>query len=150
MGPGSKRKAAVFTIVHAADLAYSDLTRQAHYQNGVQLERPGLTVDSKDLRAFLTDSTEETSLDKAFATGAVKIVATTATAKEKRMRTGTSERAEYYAGEQKVILSGGQPKLVDSAQGSTTGDELTWWADNDRLLVNGAEKGRAQSIIRKK
>ncbi len=150
VSPNSKRKAAVFTIVHAADLAYSDVTREAHYQNGVQLERPGLTVDSKDLRAFLTDSTEETSLDKAFATGAVKIVATDATAKGKRTRTGTSERAEYYAAEQKVILSGGQPKMVDSAQGSTTGEQLTWWADDDRFDVIGGEDQPAQSIIRKK
>lgn len=150
VSPGGKPAPAVFTVVHAPDLAYSDLTREAHYQNGVQLERPGLTVNAQDLRAFLTDSTEETSLDKAFATGAVKIVSTTATAKEKRIRTGTAERGEYYAAEQKVHLSGGQPKLVDSAKGSTAGDELTWWADNDRLLVNGAENQPVQSIIRKK
>ena len=46
------------------------------------------------------------TLDKAFADGAVKIVSTA----EKRTRTGTCEHAEYYTAEQKVIMNGGDTR----------------------------------------
>jgi len=92
-------------------------------------------------------ASEDSSLEKAIADGAVRIVST----KDNRTRTGTSEHAEYYAGEEKVVLTGGQPLFVDSLKGRTTGRELTWWANNDRLLVNGEEQKPAEStIIRKK
>jgi hypothetical protein len=40
--------------------------------------------------------------------------------------------------------------LVDSLKGQTRGKQLTWWANNDRLLVNGADKQPADSLIHKK
>ncbi len=66
----------------------------------------------------------------------VKIVSTSP---GKRVRTGTSEHSEYYAGDQKVILEGGTPLLIDSVKGKTAGKQLTWFANNDRLLVDGLE-----------
>lgn len=148
----SKAKAAapVFTLVRAQDLVYTETTRLAVYQGGVVLTRPGLTVNSRDLQAFLKPSDADSSLDKAFADGTVKIVSTTAAGKTSRTRTGTSEHAEYYADEQKVILQKGQPMLVDSVKGQTTGEQLTWWANNDRLLVEGAASKQAESTLRKK
>ena len=50
------------------------------------------------------------------------------------------EHGEYYADDQKVILQGGDPLFVDSVKGQTRGKQLTWWANNDRLLINGADK----------
>ena len=70
--------------------------------------------------------------------------------KTTRTRTGTSEHGEYYTDDQKVILQKGQPLLVDSAKGNTTGQQLTLWINNDRLLVEGGEKKPAESTIRKK
>ena len=139
------------TTVRAQDLEYSSETRIADYKGGVHLDRPGMTVDSKQLRAFLKDSSSDSSLEKAFSDGAVKIVSTTALpGKPKRIRTGTSEHAEYYADEQKVILNGGSPRLVDTEKVDTTGKELTWWANNDRLLVNGEETKQVRTVIPKK
>ncbi|MCU1339259.1 MAG: OstA family protein [Bryobacterales bacterium] len=149
----SKAKAAaapVFTVVRAADLVYTEETRVAVYQGGVVLSRPGLTVNSRELQAFLKPADSDSSLDKAFADGAVKIVSVSNTGKTTRTRTGTSEHSEYYADEQKVILQKGQPLMVDSAKGNTTGQQLTWWANNDRLLVDGAPSKPAESTIRKK
>ena len=72
----------------------------------------------------------------------MKIVSTA----DKRTRTGTGEHGEYYADEQKVILNGGDPLLVDSVKGQTRGKQLTWWANNDRLLVNGVENRPADTL----
>ena len=142
----SKGVPATFTVVRAPDLQYSGETRIAHYQGGAAMVRPGLTVTGKELRAYLNDSNSDSSLDKALADGAVKIVSTA----DKRTRTGTSEHAEYYTAEQKVILDSGDPLLVDSLKGQTRGKQLTWWANNDRLLVNGVEDRHVDSLLRKK
>jgi len=144
--PAAKSAAAVFTVVHAPDLVYTDDVRIAHYTGGVVLNRPGLNVAGKEIRAFLKPADQDSSLDKAIADGAVKILSTT----ELRTRTGTSEHAEYYAGEEKVILQGGEPLLVDSLKGRTKGKELTWFANNDRLLVDGVESLPSDSVLRKK
>ena len=72
-----KRPAApMFTVVRAADLVYTDETRLAHYQGGAAMIRPGLAVNGKELKAFLNDENSSSTLDKAFADGAVKIVST--------------------------------------------------------------------------
>jgi lipopolysaccharide export system protein LptA len=149
----SKAKVAaapLFTVVRASDLVYTEETRVAVYQGAVVLTRPSLTVNSQQLQAFLKPADSDSSLDKAFADGTVKIVSVLNAVKPARTRTGTSDHAEYYADEQKVILQKAQPLLVDSVKGSTTGQQLTWWANNDRLLVEGEASKPALGTIRKK
>jgi len=150
---GAKAKAPaspVFTKVTAPDLVYTEQTRVAYYQGGTFLERPGLKVNSKDLQAFLKPADSDSTLDKAFAEGAVSIVSTTNVGNITRKRTGTSEHAEYYADEQKVILQKGQPLLVDTAKDTASGQKITMWINSDRLVVEGGENKQAQSTIRKK
>jgi lipopolysaccharide export system protein LptA len=150
---GAKSKgptAPIFTVVRAADLVYTEETRVAVYQGGVVLTRPSLTVNSRELQAFLKPADSDSSLDKAFADGAVKIVSTETTIKPTRIRTGTSEHAEYYADEQKVLLQKGEPLLVDNVRGNANGGQITWWANNDRLVVDGEPNKPAEGTIRKK
>ena len=78
----SKAPAApIFTVVRATDLVYTEETRVAVYQGGVVLTRPALTVNSRELQAFLKPADSDSSLDKAFADGAVKIVSVSTTVK---------------------------------------------------------------------
>lgn len=104
-------------------------------------------MKSQELRAFLRDDSEDSSLDHAFADGKVEIVQT---APSHRTKTGTSEHAEYYVDDDKLILEGGQPQLVDSKKGTTRGTKLTWFSQDDRLLVVGAEGKPANSKIQRK
>ena len=60
-----------------------------------------------------------------------------------RTRTGTGEHAEYYTTDERIILRGGQPQMVDSKKGYTRGAELTYFVNDDRLLVTGSPKQRA-------
>jgi len=152
-GKSSKSKgpaAPIFTVVRATDLVYTEETRVAVYQGGVVLTRPSLTVNSKELQAFLKPADSDSSLDKAFADGAVKIVSIETATKPARTRTGTSEHAEYYADEQKVLLQKGEPLLVDNVKGNANGRQITWWANNDRLVVDGEPNKPAEGTIRKK
>ncbi|HLK46885.1 MAG TPA: LPS export ABC transporter periplasmic protein LptC [Bryobacteraceae bacterium] len=142
-----KRSAApVPAIVHAAHLVYTDENRLADYTGNVELDRPGLHVKSRELRAFLADSSAESRLEKAIAEGGVQIVQTI----PGRTRTGTAEHAEYFPGDEKVILREGKPQLVDSLKGESHGIELTYFANDDRLQVVGSTDQPAKSQIRRK
>lgn len=146
--PGAAAPAPVLTIVHAPHLVYTDDDRQAVYTGGVLLTRGGLRVNSRELRAFLAESGADSRLEKALADGAVEMVET---AKD-RTRTGTAAHSEYYTAVQKVVLRGGRPKLVDvkgASRDVTQGDELTYFANDDRLLVNGSPNQPAASQLHK-
>jgi len=144
--PGPRPLAPVLTAVHAQHLVYTEENRLAVYTGGVLLRRPGLQVKSQELRAFLAESGADSRLEKAFADGAVAIVETA----PDRTRTGTGEHAEYYTDAQKVTLRGGRPKLVDSLKGSMQGDELTYFANDGRLLGSGSSEQPVNSRIRRK
>ena len=150
--PGTSKKSAtnpaprVFTVVKAPELEYNDMTRLAVYKDGVSLDRPNMKVKGREIRAFLRDNSDDSSLDHAFADGQVEIVQTSTG----RVRNGTSEHAEYYVDEDKVILEGGSPQFIDSLRGNTRGEKLTWYSKDDRLLVNGIESKPVKTVIRKK
>ncbi|SPF54058.1 OstA family protein (fragment) [Candidatus Sulfopaludibacter sp. SbA4] len=137
--------APVLTVVHAPHLVYTEANRLAVYSGGVVLSRPGLNVKAKVLQAFLAESGADSRLERAFADGAVEIVQNSRVA----TRTGSAEHAEYYTDEQKVYLKDGAPKLVErklsGKQTTTDGDELTYYANDDRLVVI-----RGQSRIQRK
>jgi lipopolysaccharide transport protein LptA len=127
-------------------LEYTDEKRVAHYKDGVMLDRPEMKVRAREIRAYLRSDNDDSSLDHAFADGQVEIAQTSAG----RVRNGTSEHAEYYSDEDKVILEGGSPQFVDSLRGTTRGEKLTWFSQDDRLLVNGVESKPVKTVIHRK
>jgi lipopolysaccharide export system protein LptA len=141
-----KTAAPVFTVIRAPTMLYIDQTRLAHYEGGAHLVRPGLNVKGAQIRAFLKGGDSGASIEKALADGQVNILQVA----EGRTRQGSSEHAVYEVAEEKVTLTGGSPLLIDSVRGRTQGDQLTWYARDDRLLVNGLPGRPAVSrIIRK-
>ena len=88
----------------------------------------------------------ESSLDRAFADGAVEIFE----ASPGRTRRGTAEHSEYYVAGEKLILSGGIAQMIDSKDGTTRGKQLTYFAGNDTLQVEGAITQPVVSRIRRK
>jgi lipopolysaccharide export system protein LptA len=144
--PATNQPVRVFTIVRAPELSYDDDKRVAEYKDGAILERSNMQVKAKVIRAFLRNDSNDSSLDHAFSDGQVQIHSTA----PGRVRDGTSEHAEYYVDDEKVILSEGRPKFVDSLRGTTQGEKLTWFSKDDRLLVNGVEAQPAQSVLNRK
>ncbi len=144
--PATPAAQRVFTIVKAPYLAYDDKTRVAEYKDGAVLERSNMLVKARVIRAFLRSDNDDSSLDHAVAEGQVQIHSVG----PGRVRDGTSEHAEYYVDDDKVVLSEGRPKFVDSLRGTTTGDKLTWFSRDDRLLVNGVESDPAKSVLHRK
>jgi lipopolysaccharide export system protein LptA len=154
--------APIFTVVKADELLYTEQDRLAHYKGHVSLNRPNLRVKAGEVRAYLTESkpktptdaeaektpdqTEDSRLEKAFADQKVEIVQTASD----RTRTGTGDHAEYYTtGEERILLRG-EPQFIDSLRGNTRGVELTYFVNDDRLLVTGGPGARSASrLIRK-
>lgn len=141
----------VFTVVRAPELNYRDDTRVANYTGGVKLTRQKMTITSKELTAYLAPKTNnaggQSSLDHAVANGDVKIFDVL---NAKRTRTGEAEHCEYYTKTEKVVLSGGSPQLLDSYKGITKGRELTYYDDDDRLIVEGEKNHPAYTRMKKK
>ncbi|HUK17125.1 MAG TPA: LptA/OstA family protein [Bryobacteraceae bacterium] len=136
----------VLTVVHAPHLAYNDTTRLAVYSGGVDLVRSKMRVKSKELKAYLAESSADSRLEKAFADGSVVIVDT----EPDRVRTGTGEHGEYYTADQKVVLTGGRPKFSDNLGNSLEGAKLTYNADTGRLQSDGPANQPVESRILRK
>lgn len=149
-GAATKPAAPVFTVVTAPDMVYTEETRVVDFTGGVVLKRPDMTITAKSIRAFLKDADADSSLDKAYADGTVKVISTSE--KLKRKRTGSSDHAEYYADEGKVVLIGGPPSLLDSVKGEIhPPKQLTWFSNDDRLIGDGIDSSNpVKSIIHKK
>ncbi len=39
---------------------------------------------------------------------------------------------------------------MDSTRGTTRGEKLTWYSDDDRLLVNGVPQNQVKSVLHHK
>jgi lipopolysaccharide export system protein LptA len=137
------KKQSGFTVVKAPKMVYDDKDRLAHYTGGATLNRAGMIVTADEIRAWLKSGEADSSFDHAFADGNVKIVQNT----QVRNRAGSSDHAEYYADNGKVVLSGGAPEFTDSVKGSTKGERITYYTADDRLFVEGGEKKPVQSKI---
>jgi len=150
-GAGDAEAAPIYTVVRAPELVYRDDTRIALYTGGAKLVRDKMTVTSKEIKAFLTPKTKDnsgnSSLDHAVATGNVQISEVVSPG---RTRTGSAEHCEYYTKDDKVVLNGGSPQMHDSVKGMTKGRQLTYFSDDDHLIVEGQKGEVAVSQMRKK
>ena len=49
-----------------------------------------------------------------------------------------------------MVLTGGAPQLNDTKRGNTKGDKLTYFTNDDRLLVDGIPERQVKSRLNKK
>ena len=135
-----------FTIVRAPQMTYWDVEKKAHYMGHVKLDRADLIVTSRELFAWFSQKENDNSLERAEAIGDAVIVKTGSG----RTRRGVSERADYDVPAARIVLTGGTPQMFDSLKGNTKGERLTWFSNEDRLLVDGSTAQPAASRILKK
>jgi lipopolysaccharide export system protein LptA len=143
--------APTFTVVKAPEMIYTEVDHVALYRGGIaHLTRTGLVVKGKQIRAYLNETSDESTLNRAVVDGDAEIVQTGTGANAKRTRTGTAEHADYYPADEKTVLSGGHPRMVDSVKGTTEGRELIYFANTEKLIVDGTEQQRTESVIKRK
>ncbi|HNY41826.1 MAG TPA: hypothetical protein PKJ41_15605, partial [Bryobacteraceae bacterium] len=145
-GGGRTRPGA--TTVRAPSMVYDDKVKLAYYSGGTTMERPNMDLKSAQLRVWFREEKDskgaaDTKLDRMFADGAVMVVEKG----PKASKTGSSEHGEYYPGEERMVLTGGNPLVTDKRRGTTRSSIITWLLREDRLMMDNTGSGPAVSRI---
>ncbi len=80
-------------------------------------------------QSLTSPSVTPSRLERAIARGTVVIA--------QLSRRATGETLTYLAAEDKFALGGGPPSIFDAERGQITGDSLTFFRHDDRVLVEG-------------
>jgi len=141
-------KAVIYTVVKATKLVYTDQNRVADYTGGVLMTRPNMTIKGGEMQAFLNanDSKEDSRLNHMVADGSVEIFDKAID----RTRTSKGDHGEYYTADSRIVIRGNNANMVDSKKGDIVGQELTYFSDDDRLLVKGEPQKPVKSRLRRK
>ncbi len=126
-------------IVRADRLEYFDAGRQARYAGHVEMDTEDTRIQADRLDVYFSSVKKQgdSEVDRAVAEGDVKIT--------QPMRYAMGENAVYDAQAGKVVMTGGPPTVYDTEKGSMTGQRLTFYIHNDRLLVDGSANSPAVS-----
>lgn len=136
--------------IRARSLRYDDAQKLAVYTGAASLSRPGLDLKGETLRLWFVEEPTagggtETKLDRLFADKAAEVVEKT----PERTRTGRGEHLEYYARDERMVLTGGNPLVQDSNRGISRGAVITWYSRQDRLIVDNTGAGPGVSVIQR-
>lgn len=125
--------------IQADRLEYLDQGRKASYRGNVRLRAENTTLEADRVDVYFRDQAgaQSAEVDRAVAEGGVKV--------RQPGRRATGDRAEYFAAEGKILLTGGPPTLRDEQKGFTTGQRLTFFIRDDTLLVDGGDESRTVS-----
>ena len=127
--------------VSAGKLTYLEKEDRAHLEKDVVIQSGNDRVQAAIVDLYFTraapaetpgNSPSARQISRAVATGGVVV--------EQGARRATAERGEYTAADGKFVMSGGNPTIFDSASGTTSGRQLTFFLADDTIIVD-SEKG---------
>jgi lipopolysaccharide export system protein LptA len=137
------------TPVHitSARLNYADSERKVLLEGGVTAKSPDATMTGEQMTVFLLPRSQSKAGANSGMPGQVdRIVAENNILITQPARHATGNRLVYTAADDKFVLTGGSPSIFDAERGKITGDSLTFFRHDDRVLVEGREA--APSITR--
>jgi lipopolysaccharide export system protein LptA len=121
-------------------LSYNDAERQIVLDGGVIAKGADITMTARQMNVFLRSRTESAVDSGSAGPGQVdRIIAEGSIVITQPSRRATGERLEYVAADDKFVLTGGTPSIFDAEHGKITGDSLTFFRRDDRVLVEGRE-----------
>jgi lipopolysaccharide export system protein LptA len=130
--------------ITSARLNYSDPERKVFLDGGVTVQETDATMTGQQMTVFLLPRSQSKAgtnpampgqVDRIIADGRIVIIQPT--------RHATGDHLVYTSADGKFVLTGGPPSIFDAEQGKTTGDSLTFYRHDDRVLVEGREKSPA-------
>ena len=130
--------------ITSARLNYADAERKIVLSGGVTAKGSDATLTGQQMTVFLLPHQSQTRQSPATAApgtaGQVeRIVAEGKVVIIQPTRHATGDRLVYTAAEDKFVLTGGPPSIFDAERGKITGDSLTFFRHDDRVLVEGRE-----------
>ena len=125
-------------MIRADELEYLGAEHRAVYRGHVRMDASGTTLECERLDAYFAQQPSGAStLDHAAADGSVRIL--------QPGRRAAGRHADYDAAAGKLVLTGGPPTLYDAERGFVTGRILTFFTEDDSLLVDGGDGFRTLS-----
>jgi lipopolysaccharide export system protein LptA len=130
---GTHRQETRPLTVRADYLEAFDEGSKASYRGHVKLQTETTTMEGDRMDVYFSrlGTNQESEVERATADGHVLVV--------QPGRRATGEHGEYFAGPGKIVLTGGPPSIYDEEKGFTTGQRLTVFVHDDRLLVEGGD-----------
>jgi lipopolysaccharide export system protein LptA len=136
--PGENGKATPVNVT-AARLTYVDAQRRARFDGGVILRSVDgtMTGDTVDVYLKPRDQNQKAAAQPTQASQLDRIVCQGNIVLQQPNRRGTGDKLVYTAADGKFKLTGGPPSIFDAEHGQVTGDSLTFYSRDDRVLVEG-------------
>jgi lipopolysaccharide export system protein LptA len=139
-------KSGKVTPVHitSARLNYADSERRIFLDGGVIAKESDATMTGQQMTVFLLPRSESKAGTNPAMPGQVdRIIAENRVVITQPTRHAAGERLVYTAADDKYVLTGGPPSIFDAERGKTTGDSLTFYRHDDKVLVEGRETSPA-------
>jgi lipopolysaccharide export system protein LptA len=125
--------------ITCARLTYTDSQRQIRCEGGVTAKGSDMTITASTANAFLLSrdqapsggesASAPTQLDHIVAHGNVVI--------QQPNRRAAGQDLVYTVADEKFVLTGGPPSIFDAEHGEVSGDSLTFYKRDGRVLVEG-------------
>jgi lipopolysaccharide transport protein LptA len=130
---GTARREMRPLTVRADFLEAFDAGSKATYRGHVKLQTGETTMEGDKMDVYFSriGTDQDSEVDHANAVGHVVVV--------QPGRRATAEHGEYSASTGEIVLTGGPPSVRDDKKGFTTGQRLTLFVHDDRLLVEGSD-----------
>jgi lipopolysaccharide export system protein LptA len=125
----------VSSVASAKDLHYEDALRRATYTTDAHVTGPQGDLRAVKIELYLVEGGG--SLEKAEAYEQVSLKADARTAKGQRMT--------YFAADERYLMTGSPVSIIEECR-ETTGKTLTFYRSVDRVLVDGIEERRTQTL----
>ena len=129
------------TPVHitSARLKYGDAERTIFLDGGVTAKGADATMTGEQMTVFLLPRNQSQAVGPGAPGQVDRIVAEHKVVITEPMRHATGDHLVYTASDAKFVLTGGPPSIFDAERGKITGDSLTFFRHDDRVLVEGKE-----------
>jgi len=125
-------------------LNYADAERRIFLDGGVTAKASDATMTGQQMTVFLLPRSQSQRGAGPGTPGQVeRIVAEGRVVITQPTRHATGDHLVYTAADDKFVLTGGPPSIFDAERGKTTGDSLTFFRHDDKVLVEGRETSPA-------
>jgi lipopolysaccharide export system protein LptA len=119
-------------------LTYTDNQRDAHYEGDVVANGTGFRATANEMNVYFSYNTQTQEKQLLNSTGKVeRMVAQGDVVIQEPGRRANGQTLVYTTSDDKFVLTGGPPSIFDAERGKITGDSLTFFRADDRVLVVG-------------
>jgi lipopolysaccharide export system protein LptA len=124
--------------ITSALLTYTDVERKIVFDGGVIAKGSDATMTAQRMNVFLLPRSQPATSSDLGTPGQIdKIVADGSIVINQPSRRATGDRLVYTAADERFVLTGGPPSIFDAERGKITGNSLTFFRRDDRVLVEG-------------